>query len=222
MNQLVLPITFDSKMSLENLLGNQQILDFINQLYFQECSAEIYVYGDTGRGKTHLLQGAISRALAKKKNGMYLDCKEPMPEHVVDYIEQLDWVGIDNVNKIDSQQQHLFFDLYNRAKQAEVSMLVSGPKPPSSLSIMKDLKTRLGLATVFELEELNDDLTKEVLKNQMSERNLTIESKVYEYLFKHYSRNVNILISAINRLDRASLQSKQGITIPFVKKTLDL
>ena len=222
MNQLVLPITFDSKMSLENLLGNQQILDFINQLYFQECSAEIYVYGDTGRGKTHLLQGAISRALAKKKNGMYLDCKEPMPEHVVDYIEQLDWIGIDNVNQIDSQQQHLFFDLYNRAKQAEVSMLVSGPKPPSSLSIMKDLKTRLGLATVFELEELNDDLTKEVLKNQMSERNLTIESKVYEYLFKHYSRNVNILISAINRLDRASLQSKQGITIPFVKKTLDL
>ena len=222
MNQLGLPITLDSKMLLENLLGNQQILDFINQLYFQECSAEIYVYGEPGRGKTHLLQGAISRALAKKKNGMYLDCNEPMPEHVVDYIEQLDWVGIDNVNKIDSQQQHLFFDLYNRAKQAEVSMLVSGPKPPSSLSIMKDLKTRLGLATVFELEELNDDLTKEVLKNQMSERNLTIESKVYEYLFKHYSRNVNILISAINRLDRASLQSKQGITIPFVKKTLNL
>ena len=222
MNQLGLPITLDSKMLLENLVGNQQILDFINQLYFQDHSAEIYVYGETGKGKTHLLQGAISRALAKKKNGMYLDCNEPMPEHVVDYIEQLDWVGIDNVNKIDSQQQHLFFDLYNRAKQAEVSMLVSGPKPPSSLSIMKDLKTRLGLATVFELEELNDDLTKEVLKNQMSERNLTIESKVYEYLFKHYSRNVNILISAINRLDRASLQSKQGITIPFVKKTLDL
>ena len=222
MNQLVLPITLDSKMLLENLLGNQQILDFINQLFSHERPAEIYVYGGTGRGKTHLLQGAISRALAKKKNGMYLDCNEPMPEHVVDYIEQLDWVGIDNVNKIDSQQQHLFFDLYNRAKQAEVSMLVSGPKPPSSLSIMKDLKTRLGLATVFELEELNDDLTKEVLKNQMSERNLTIESKVYEYLFKHYSRNVNILISAINRLDRASLQSKQGITIPFVKKTLDL
>lgn len=222
MNQLVLPITLDSKMLLENLLGNQQILDFINQLYFQDHSAEIYVYGETGKGKTHLLQGAISKALAKKKNGMYLDCNEPMPEHVVDYIEQLDWIGIDNVNQIDSQQQHLFFDLYNRAKQAEVSMLVSGPKPPSSLSIMKDLKTRLGLATVFELEELNDDLTKEVLKNQMSERNLTIESKVYEYLFKHYSRNVNILISAINRLDRASLQSKQGITIPFVKKTLDL
>ena len=222
MNQLGLPITLDSKMLLENLVGNQQILDFINQLYFQDHSAEIYVYGETGKGKTHLLQGAISRALAKKKNGMYLDCNEPMPEHVVDYIEQLDWIGIDNVNQIDSQQQHLFFDLYNRAKQAEVSMLVSGPKPPSSLSIMKDLKTRLGLATVFELEELNDDLTKEVLKNQMNERNLTIETKVYEYLFKHYSRNVNILISAINRLDRASLQSKQGITIPFVKKTLDL
>ncbi len=222
MNQLGLPITLDSKMLLENLVGNQQILDFINQLYFQEHSAEIYVYGETGKGKTHLLQGAISRALAKKKNGMYIDCNEPMPGHVIDYIDQLDWIGIDNINQIDSQQQHLFFDLYNRAKLSEVSILVSGPTAPNNLSIMKDLKTRLGLATVFELEELNDDLTKEVLKNQMSERNLTIEIKVYEYLFKHYSRNVNILISAINLLDRASLQSKQGITIPFVKKTLNL
>jgi DnaA family protein len=209
-------------MLLENLVGNQQILDFINQLYFQDHSAEIYVYGETGKGKTHLLQGAISRALAKKKNGMYIDCNEPMPEHVIDYIDQLDWIGIDNINQIDSQQQHLFFDLYNRAKLSEISIIVSGPTAPSSLSIMKDLKTRLGLATVFELEELNDDLTKEVLKNQMNERNLTIETKVYEYLFKHYSRNVNILISAINLLDRASLQSKQGITIPFVKKTLNL
>ena len=222
MNQLGLPITLDSKMLLENLVGNQQILDFINQLYFQDHSAEIYVYGETGKGKTHLLQGAISRALAKKKNGMYIDCNEPMPEHVIDYIDQLDWIGIDNINQIDSQQQHLFFDLYNRAKLSEISIIVSGPTVPSSLSIMKDLKTRLGLATVFELEELNDDLTKEVLRNQMKERNLTIETKVYEYLFKHYSRNVNILISAINLLDRASLQSKQGITIPFVKKTLDL
>jgi len=221
-NQLGLPITLDSKMLLENLVGNQQILDFINQLYFQDHSAEIYVYGETGKGKTHLLQGAISRALAKKKNGMYIDCNEPMPEHVIDYIDQLDWIGIDNINQIDSQQQHLFFDLYNRAKLSEISIIVSGPTAPSSLSIMKDLKTRLGLATVFELEELNDDLTKEVLKNQMNERNLTIETKVYEYLFKHYSRNVNILISAINLLDRASLQSKQGITIPFVKKTLNL
>ncbi len=222
MNQLGLPITLDSKMLLENLVGNQQILDFINQLYFQDHSAEIYVYGETGKGKTHLLQGTISRAFAKKENGVYIDCNEPIPEHVIDFIDQLDWIGIDNINQIDSQQQHLFFELYNRAKLAEVSILVSGPTTPSSLSIMKDLKTRLGLATVFELEELNDDLTKEVLKNQMSERNLTIEPKVYEYLFKRYSRNVNILISAINLLDRTSLQSKQGITIPFVKKTLNL
>ena len=221
MNQLGLPITLDSKMLLENLVGNKQILDFIDQIYLQQCSTEIYVYGETGRGKTHLLQGAISRTLAKKKNGMYIDCNEPIPEHVIEYIDQLDWISIDNVNLIGSQQ-HLFFDLYNRGKIAEVSMLISGPTPPNNLSIMKDLKTRLGLAAVFELEELNDDLTREVLKNQMSERNLTIEPKVYEYLFKYYSRNVNILISAINLLDRASLQSKQGITIPFVKKTLDL
>jgi len=93
---------------------------------------------------------------------------------------------------------------------------------PADLSVMKDLKTRLSLAAVYKLEELNDELTMSVINNQMSEKNLTIDSKVYEYLFKYYSRDVKILLSAMDQLDRASLQSKKAISIPFVKKTLRL
>jgi len=52
----------------------------------------------------------------------------------------------------------LFFDLYNRAKQARVTMLISGTDLPSELGVMKDLKTRLGLATIFQLQPLNDKL----------------------------------------------------------------
>jgi DnaA family protein len=87
---------------------------------------------------------------------------------------------------------------------------------------MKDLKTRLGLATVFQLEELDDKLTMLVLNNQMSDRNLSIDSKVYEYLFKHFSRDVKVLLTAMDDLDKSSLQAKQSITIPFVKKILHL
>jgi len=222
MNQLGLPISLDSKMLLENFIGNNQLLNFIAQLYVNKTSAEIYVYGATGLGKTHLLQGAALRALSDQQSSMYIDCCNALPEHVLESIEQLNWISIDNVDAIHDNQQDLVFDLYNRAKQAKVTMLISGSKLPSELSVMKDLKTRLGLATIFQLQPLDDELTMSVLNNQMIDRNLSIDSKVYEYLFKYYSRDVKILLTAMDNLDKASLQAKQSITIPFVKKTLNL
>ena len=222
MNQLGLPISLDSKMLLDNFLGNRQLIEFITQLYIDQTSAEIYVYGPTGLGKTHLLQGSVLKVLSDQQSAMYIDCYNSLPGHVLESIEQLNWISIDNIDAISDNQQDLFFDLYNRAKQAKVSMLISGSDLPSELGVMKDLKTRLGLATVFQLEDLDDELTMLVLNNQMSDRNLSINSKVYEYLFKYYSRDVKVLLTAIDDLDKVSLQAKQSITIPFVKKTLRL
>jgi len=222
MNQLGLPISLDSKMLLDNFLGNKHLLEFITQLYVDKISAEIYVYGTSGLGKTHLLQGAVSRVLSNKQSAMYIDCHNSLPGHVVESIEQLKWISIDNIDAINDNEHSLFFDLYNRAKQARVSMLISGSGLPSELDIMKDLKTRLGLATIFQLQPLDDELTMSVLSNQMIDRNLNIDSKVYEYLFKYYSRDAKVLLTAIDDLDKASLQAKQSITIPFVKKTLHL
>jgi len=220
MNQLGLPISLDSKMLLDNFIGNNQLLDFIEKLYLDKTSAEIYVYGASGLGKTHLLQGAALRVLSDQQSAMYIDCHNALPGHVLESIEQLNWISIDNIDAINANQHDLFFDLYNRAKQARVTMLISGTDLPSELGVMKDLKTRLGLATIFQLQPLNDKLTMLVLNNQMIDRNLSIDSKVYEYLFKYYSRDVKVLLKAIDDLDKASLQVKQSITIPFVKKTL--
>jgi len=222
MNQLGLPISLDSKMLLDNFLGNNRLLDFIAKLYLDKASAEIYVYGASGLGKTHLLQGTTLKILSDQKSAMYIDCHNSLPGHVLDAIEQLNWISIDNINSINANQKDLFFDLYNRAKQATVSMLISGSGLPSELGVMKDLKTRLGLATIFQLQPLNDKLTMLVLNNQMIDRNLSIDSKVYEYLFKYYSRDVKVLLTAMDDLDKASLQAKQSITIPFVRKTLRL
>ena len=222
MNQLGLPISIDSKMLLDNFLGNKHLLKFISEIYDDKSSAEIYVYGPKGLGKTHLLQGAALRALSEQQTAMYIDCGNSLPEHVLESIEKLNWISIDNIDEIHDNQQDLFFDLYNRAKQAKVTMLISSFGLPSELGVMKDLKTRLGLATIFQLEQLDDELTMSVLNNQMIDRNLSIDSKVYKYLFKYYSRDARILLAAMDELDKASLQAKQSITIPFVKNILHL
>ena len=222
MNQLGLPISLDSKMLLDNFIANSELVNLINQLFLDKKASEIYVYGLSGQGKTHVLQGVVLKALENDKNAIYIDCTDPFPEHLFDFINQLSFIIFDNVDLISNENQETFFDLYNRARQAGVVILVSGSGLPADLNVMKDLKTRLSLAAVYKLEELNDELTIDVLNKQMNDRNLTIDSKIYEYLFKNYSRDLNTLVSAMNELDKASLQSKKAISIPFVKSVLHL
>ena len=223
MNQLGLPISLNSKMLLDNFIGNSELLNHINSLSYNNEASEIYVYGKEGLGKTHLLHGAVIRALNNGENAIYIDCNDSFPEHILDSVDEFKLISIDNINFINNTNQDLFFDFYNRARQSKnITIVVSGNCLPSNLNIMKDMKTRLSLAVVFKLDILDDDSTMVVLNNQMSERNLTIDSKVYKYLFKNYSRDLKVLLSVINDLDKLSLQSKQAISIPFVKKTLQL
>ena len=222
MNQLGLPISLNASMLLESFVANKELLRLINQLFLNEKSSEVYIYGASGQGKTHVLQGAVLKALEIDKHAVYIDCNESFPEHILDFVDQIDLISFDNVHLISSESQEVFFDLYNRARQAQIFILVSGNTLPSDLEVMKDLKTRLSLAAVYKLEELNDELIMSVIDSQMSQRNLSVNSNVYEYLFKNYSRDLKLLLSTLNDLDKASLQAKKPISIPFVKNFLEL
>ena len=72
------------------------------------------------------------------------------------------------------------------------------------------------------LQPLNDKLTMSVLNNQMIDRNLSIDSKVYEYLFKYYSRDVKVLLKAIDDLDEGFTSGKAKYYHSFCKETLRL
>ena len=222
MNQLGLPITLNTSMLLENFVANKELLSSINQLFLDENSSEVFIYGASGQGKTHVLQGAVLKALEIDKSAIYIDCGESFPEHILDFIDQLDFISFDNVHLISTENQEVFFDLFNRARQAQIIILVSADSLPSNLEVMKDIKTRLSLAAVYKLEELNDELIMSVINSQMSQRNLSVNSSVYEYLLKNYSRDLKLLLSTLNDLDKASLQAKKPISIPFVKKFLEL
>ena len=222
MNQLGLPISLNRSMLLESFIANKELLRLINQLFLDEKSSEVFIYGASGQGKTHILQGAVLKALELNKNAIYIDCSESFPEHILDFIDQINFISFDNVHLISSKNQEIFFDLYNQARQSQILILVSADSLPSDLEVMKDIKTRLSLAAVYKLEELNDESIMRVIDSQMSQRNLSINSGVYEYLFKNYSRDLKLLLATLNDLDKASLQVKKAISVPFVKKFLNL
>jgi DnaA family protein len=219
-----LPFALNAKMLWRNFIGdkNQQILEFLSGLFVQQSSSVVYVYGAQSSGKTHLLQGCAFKALEKSLKVAYIDFKQDMPSRVLDNLADNDWVCIDNVDCLEEDQQQDLFDLYNRASNTSVKLIISGNALPGELNILKDLKTRLSLATIFCLETLDDQNKKSIIQQQMDERNLKIDHKIYDYLFKHYSRDLSDLLNAINQLDKASLQQKNNITIPLVKQVLGI
>ena len=220
MNQLGLPISLNSSMLLDNFVANEELLRSINQLFEDQISSELYIYGLSGNGKTHILQGAVLKSLANDNNAVFIDCSDSIPDHLVEFMDQIRLISFDNVHLIGEKNEEIFFDLFNRARQSEVTILVSGDSLPADLEVMKDIKTRLSLAAVFKLQELNNEQTMNVVDKQMSDRNLSVDSKVYEYLFKNYSRDLKLLLSTMDDLDKASLQAKKPISIPFVKSYL--
>jgi len=201
---------------------NQQIIEFLTNLFSQSSASVVYVYGDKSSGKTHLLQGCAFEALEQSLGVVYLDFAREMPDGILNGLEDNDWICIDNVHCLDENQQQELFDLYNRATHTSVKLIVSGPALPGELTLLKDLKTRLSLATIFCLESLDDKSKKDIIQQQMNERNLKIDRKIYDYLFKYHSRDLTDLLSAIDQLDEASLQQKNNITIPLIKQVLDI
>ena len=224
MQQLGLPISLNSKMLLSNFLetGNQPILSFINNLFSEDGSSIVFIAGEESSGKTHLLQGCVFKALDLDLKAIYLDINQPLPIDFINTLSIYDWVCIDNIDALDEFQQQELFDLYNQIKQTKTKLIVSAPSLPGGLILLKDLKTRLSLALVYQLEQLSDQEKISLLQQKMQDKNINIDHKIYEYLFKYFSRDLNTVLGAIDRLDQESLQQKSSISIPFVKKILKI
>ncbi|MBW5290645.1 MAG: Chromosomal replication initiator protein DnaA [Candidatus Ruthia sp. Asou_11_S2] len=222
MNQLGLPLSLNSKMLLSNFIGkkNQQVLDFFNQLLTQKGSAVVFISGVKSSGKTHLLQGCAFSALDEQLDVIYIDIKQELPEGVISDLVPIDWICIDNVDYLSITQQQALFDLYNRIKPTNTKLIISASGLPNELNLLKDLKTRLSLSVTFTLETLNDEQKILIIERKMVDIN--INSKVYRYLFKVFSRDLNDVLNAISILDKASLQRKSNISIPFVKQILSI
>lgn len=187
----------------------------------------LYLWGITGSGKSHLLQGAC-QALKSPQTSIYLPLhvlNEWGPE-VIDGIDIHHLICIDDIESIagNAAWEEALFHLYNRVKDNEQStLIISGKQPPAKSPIMlPDLRSRLSWCLVMQLNELNDDDKINTLKMHSKKRGFELTESVGQFLLNRCSRNMHDLHELLNRLDEASLIAQRKITIPFVKHALDI
>lgn len=186
----------------------------------------IYCYGESGSGRTHLLQ-ATCHYFQNKKNIFYL----PLAEHadyspaILDALESQHIVCLDDVDSIMGNRlwEEALFHFYNRARDHHTTLLFSATQTPQQLKIsLPDLQSRLTSALILEIKALTDAEKIEALKMRANARGLSLTSEIANYVLHHYSRNMRDLMRLLSACDEISLITKRKLSVPFIKKILTL
>ncbi len=227
--QTVIPLGMDDAglerfFSGQNKLLIEEIKLLINR---QRAKRTLYLWGEPGSGKSHLLDTCCVTARKSGIPNLYLSLNQrDGPDESMKLLNQANprsLVCIDDlqatVDREDAQTQLLA--LYEKIIGGGGAIVVSGTSPLANIGLqLKDLVSRLSSGGVFNLQPLNDDEKREALKLTAHQRGINLEDNVIEFIMSHYSRDSKSLFALLDKLDSESLQSQRKITIPFVKSLI--
>ena len=102
-------------------------------------------------------------------------------------------------------------------------LVVSAEQSPTALPVkLPDLASRLKWGESYQLIPLSDEQKLAVLKQNAHQRGIMLSDDTANFIFTRLDRDMATLKEALVQLDKASLQAKRNLTIPFVKSILGL
>ncbi len=212
MRQLVLDIIPGDPPRLDDFVvgRNAEVVDTLSRwVDAREEERFVYLWGEPGAGKTHLL-----RSLAPHR---YVACSPALCLHPDPHPLLL----VDNVARLSPEGAESLFHRFNERRDEGARLLVSGPCPPSQLPLLPDLSTRLGWGLVLRLHPLDDEEKLAALHQRAARFGLTLSSDAAQYILNHWARDMGSLFSLLHELNRWSLSlHRPTISIPLVKQAL--
>jgi DnaA family protein len=213
-NQLILDIRPDTPPSFENFLpgANAEALAAVREHAVATQEPVLYLWGEAGTGKSHLLQ-----AWCRATGAMAVS---PLPE------PPQPLVVVDDVEHLDAEDQIRLFSLINAAREGRGRVLATGPVPPAQLldlpdlNFRPDLATRLAQGLVFRLHLLSDADKSAALSVRAESRGLRLPDDVIRYLLTHCRRDLPHLLDLVDQLDTFSLSLKRPVSMPLLKEIL--
>ncbi len=228
--QLTLSLSAKPQFSFDNFLVsplNHTIVAQLKHFVAQPGEGCCYVYGAKGSGKSHVLQACCQLATQQSINAMYLPLNivQRYSPSVLDNLEHYQLIAIDDVQVVagNAAWEEALFHLFNRVMTTGQRLLISGNEAIKTLPIkLPDLTSRLASGLSIRLFALTESEVREVLQQRAQQVGLVMSGGVIEFLLKRLQRDMSTLSDMFAKLDQASLSAKRKLTVPFVKKVLEL
>jgi len=226
MSQLPLALKLDRHARFESFVvaGNHALVAHLHAVADGVRREILWVAGERGSGKSHLLQATCARAGEAGRRAMYLDLAQaPGPEALrgLEAIEVLTLDGVGTVASVAAWEQALFTVLNAAYAGAPALVLAANQAPAAVHFSLADLASRAAGAVVYRLQPLDDDGRLRALVRHASIRGLELDDATAAYLFRRVRREMPALVDWLDRIDRESLVAQRRITIPFVRELLE-
>ncbi|MDH3379448.1 MAG: DnaA regulatory inactivator Hda [Gammaproteobacteria bacterium] len=181
----------------------------------------LYLWGDPGVGKTHLLQAACHRAASAQRRIVYVPLRaQDLTHEALEGLDAIDLICIDDVQEIAKRPywEAALFNVYERVVARKSTLLVTGNAPPARLTLsMRDLASRLGAGLVYQLLVLDDSEKLHALQQRARHRGFVLGDDVGRYVLERYPRDTAALFGLLDRIDHESLVHQRRVTIPFLR-----
>ncbi|HJV83988.1 MAG TPA: DnaA regulatory inactivator Hda [Noviherbaspirillum sp.] len=221
MRQLTLDLGAEKPQTLDTFVvgQNAELLQLLRRFTAPAGAAPserfVYVWGEAGAGKTHLLH-----ALASALGTRYIPADAPEEAYLFDPAIAL--YVVDDCDQLPSDTQVAAFALFNQVRENGGMLVTAGNKPPAGLSLREDLRTRLGWGLIYQLHGLTDEEKIAALTQAAQLRGITLSPGVLPYLITHFRRDMRSLSAMLDALDQYSLETQRPITLPLLRSLLQL
>ncbi len=210
--------TFDSLVSGDNAVAAA----LAQQTALGAGEKQLYFWGESGLGKSHLLQACCNLAAKNQRTVCYLTQEEISDQStdMFDGLEQINLICLDDIETwlIDHVWETALFNLINRVRENNNGLMMASAHPPEEAFVkLPDLRSRLSWGPVFQLRGLSDKDKYQALRYRANQNGLELPENVADYLMQRYPRDMFGLFERLAVLDKAAMATQRRLTIPLVK-----
>ena len=169
--------------------------------------------GEKFSGKTHLIN-----IFLKKFKGIKINASEISNEVLKD-IKIYENIIIENLD--ENIDENLFFTLLNIIDQDNKFLIVTSVKPIVEISFkLNDLNSRSKNFLLSYIERPDDELMFALILKSLSDRQISIDKKLIDYIIKRIDRSYSKIFDFIYKIDEISLKRKKSIDFKIIKEVL--
>jgi chromosomal replication initiator protein len=196
----------------------------------------LFIYGDSGLGKTHLLH-AIGNYVSEnftRRRVLYVTTETFMNDFVDSLrtsttlafkrrYRECDVLLIDDVQFMENKEglQEEFFHTYNDLKGASKQIVLTSDRPPKSIETLEDrLRSRFlsGLITEIDPPDLETRLA--ILRSKSVSEHQEVPDDVLEFIALHVKNNIRELEGALTRISAFAKLNKEALSLAQAERVL--
>ena len=194
----------------------------------------LFIYGEAGLGKTHLLQAIGHTALANNKKVLYVSAeqytndlmnaiREKTTEEFRNKYRSVDMLLVDDVQFFSGKKQtgENFFHTFNELHNADHQIAITSDRPPKSIPLLPArLSSRFEGGLVTDIQPPDFETRLAILQTKAKQDGVNISADILEFIALQVQQHIRALEGSLNRVVAYAKLVKTALTTELAAQAL--